>query len=66
MEQKESEYQQRIAKLEGLKKRGVNPYPNDFTVKDSCSTIKERFGSVGSEELEAANEVVTIAGRIMA
>ncbi len=66
MEKRDSEYEQRLSKVASLREGGTNPYPNDFSVEGKCGEIKERFDSVGSKELEAANETVTIAGRIMA
>ena len=66
MEKRDSEYEQRLSKVASLREGGTNPYPNDFSVQDKCGEIKGRFDSVGSEELEIANETVTIAGRIMA
>ena len=66
MEKLDSEYDQRLSKVAALRDGGVNPYPNDFTVENKCGEVKVRFDSVGSEELEAANETVTVAGRIMA
>jgi len=66
VEKKDSEYQQRVAKLDELRAQEINPYPNDFTVKHSSGDIKERFDGMGSEELEGSDEVVAFAGRIMA
>jgi lysyl-tRNA synthetase class 2 len=66
VERKNSEFEQRLARLKRLRERGIDPYPNDFKVHDSCSEVKERFEGLGNEELDASREKVTIAGRIMA
>jgi lysyl-tRNA synthetase class 2 len=60
------EFQQRLARLEALRKRGIDPYPNDFKPGVSCSEIIERFGNLTREELEKTGDVVSFAGRIMA
>ncbi|MEE8185397.1 MAG: lysine--tRNA ligase [Thermodesulfobacteriota bacterium] len=66
MERKDSESEQRLARLKRLRERGIDPYPNDFKVQDGCREVKERFEGLSNEELEASSEKVTIAGRIMA
>ena len=66
MTEKIGEVEQRISKLEGLKQLGVNPYPNDFAVKDTAKEIIDRCGGLDKESLETHNEKVKCAGRIMA
>lgn len=66
MEEKSVEYQQRLTKLENLKKAGVNPYPNDFKPAHVCAEVIKEYGDLTKEELEAKKAVVSIAGRIMA
>ena len=66
MTEKIGEVEQRISKLEGLKQLGVNPYPNDFAVKDTAKEIIDRCGGLDKELLETHNEKVKCAGRIMA
>ena len=66
MEEKAGEFQQRLGKLEGLRQRGVNPYPNDFAVKDTAKEVIGRCGGLDKDGLEARNETVRLAGRIMA
>lgn len=56
----------RLKKLEALKQQGINPYPNDFRVKDAIQALIERFGSLSREELDANLDAVTVAGRIVA
>ncbi len=66
MEDKSSEYQQRLARLDSLREAGINPYPNDFKPSSNCSSVIEGFKDSSKEELEAKNETVSIAGRVMA
>ncbi|HBN25979.1 MAG TPA: lysine--tRNA ligase [Desulfobacteraceae bacterium] len=57
--------EQRQQKIEDLKARGLNLYPNDFKVSHSIADIKQRI----KETSEAVNEhdpVFTAAGRMMA
>jgi lysyl-tRNA synthetase class 2 len=65
-EKRSQEFTQRLATLEGLRQRGVDPYPNDFKPDTTAGAVTERFGGLKSEELEADPGRVTIAGRIMA
>jgi lysyl-tRNA synthetase, class II len=58
--------QQRIRKLEALKSQGVDPYPNHFKVTHTSQEIRDRFGSMGDEELHSVVETFSIAGRIIA
>ncbi len=66
MTEKIGETEQRRNKLDELKRMGINPYPNDFVVKDTTKEIVDRCGSLDKETLEARNETVRLAGRIMA
>ncbi len=38
--------QQRIRKLEALRKEGINPFPNHYKVKDTSKDILETYGSM--------------------
>jgi lysyl-tRNA synthetase class 2 len=58
--------QQRIQKLEALKKEGIDPYPNHFRVTHTSQEIHEAFGSLSDEELKSIEGTFRIAGRIMA
>src|SRR4030043_298360 len=58
--------QQRIKKLETLRKDGVNPYPNDFRVTHTSGDLHETFGPLSDEELKSVGETFCLAGRIMA
>jgi lysyl-tRNA synthetase class 2 len=55
----------RRRKLEDLRGRGVNPFPNDFQPGDTAAGVLQRFGGLGREELEAQRGVVSLAGRIV-
>lgn len=58
--------QQRIRKLETLKKEGINPYPNDFKVTHTSGDILKIYGSRSEEELKNISDPIRLAGRIVA
>ena len=58
--------QQRVRKLEALRREGADPFPNNFRVTHTSEDIKERFGSVSDEELKSVGETFCLAGRIIA
>lgn len=58
--------QQRIKKLETLRKDGIDPYPNDFRVTHTSRDLHETFGSLSDEELKLVEKNFSLAGRIMA
>ena len=66
MEEKLSEVQQRRHKLEELRRMGVNPFPNDFVVRDTAKGVIDRCNGFDKEGLEARNETARLAGRIIA
>lgn len=66
MEKKGGEFKERLRRLEGFKGRGINPFPNDFKPRDTTQDVIERFGGLTREALDACNERVILAGRIMA
>ncbi|GMR05044.1 MAG: lysine--tRNA ligase [Thermodesulfobacteriota bacterium] len=66
VEEKSAEYRQRIERLKSLREAGINPYPNDFKPGSTCELIKEKYGSLGSDELGEKAGIVSLAGRIMA
>ena len=57
--------QQRLKKLNELKKEGINPYPNNFRVDTTTKQIRDAFGEMSKEELEQAEDRYTLAGRLM-
>lgn len=50
----------RLAKLQLLKEKGIDPYPADSHSTHTLSTLKENFS-----ELESAKTAVTVGGRVM-
>jgi lysyl-tRNA synthetase class 2 len=59
-------FQQRIRKLEELKKEGINPYPNHFKATHTSKDIHEVSDSLSDEELKSIQETFCLAGRILA
>ncbi|RJO67080.1 MAG: lysine--tRNA ligase [Myxococcales bacterium] len=59
-------FQARLAKLEQLRQKGVNPYANDFNVTHTTDDVKRHHGQKTREELEGCKDAYVIAGRIMA
>jgi len=57
--------QQRIKKLDELRKEGINPYPNNFRVDTTTKQIREAFGKMTKEEIERVEDRYVLAGRIM-
>jgi len=58
--------QQRIKKLESLRREGIDPYPNDFRVSHTSRDLHEAFDPLPDEELKSVGETIRLAGRIMA
>lgn len=58
--------QQRIRKLEELRKEEINPFPNQYKVKDTSKDILETCGSLSDEELHEVDRIFAVAGRIVA
>jgi lysyl-tRNA synthetase class 2 len=58
--------QQRIRKLEALKKEGIDPFPNNFRVTHTSVDIQETFSSKSDEELNSVEKRFRLAGRIIA
>ena len=55
--------EERVKKLNELKKAGINPYPNKFDVKNNSQELQERYSKIKSEEYTKDN--VKIAGRLI-
>lgn len=53
-------------KMERLREWGYDPFGKKFEQTHHASEVIARFGDKSKEELEAANETVTLAGRLMA
>jgi len=58
--------QQRLKKLEALRKEGIDPYPNDFRVTHTSKDLHEAFDPLSDEELKSTGEIFCLAGRIVA
>lgn len=58
--------QQRMRKLEELRKEGVDPFPNNFRVTHTSEIIHQAFDSLSDEALGASAETCSVAGRIVA
>ncbi len=55
----------RRRKLNDLRARGINPFPNDFKPEHTTAEVRARFDSLDPESLSAATETVCLAGRIL-
>ena len=66
MSQESQVLRQRKEKARQLREAGVELYPRDFRVDHTSEDIHKKYGSMGTEELEGLDEVVTVAGRMMA
>jgi lysyl-tRNA synthetase class 2 len=56
---------QRLAKLERLRARGLDPFGGRYPVTHWAGRLRERLQSAGEDELKAAGSV-SLAGRLMA
>ncbi len=56
-------YNERLKKLESLKKEKINPFPSKFEITDYSERLKSKFSKLPNEE--HTNEKVSLAGRIM-
>jgi lysyl-tRNA synthetase, class II len=59
------EFAARRRKLEELRSRGVNPFPNDFLPTDTAAGVQQRFGTLSREQLETGTDSVSLAGRVV-
>src|SRR3989344_2978377 len=55
--------QERIKKLEELRKNGINPYPYKFKVKHNSFELQEKYKKLRPEE--KTKDKVVLAGRLM-
>ena len=55
--------QERINKLNVLREKGINPYPQVFNKKNNSKEISEKYKKLGKEA--QTKDKVSIAGRIM-
>lgn len=66
MEEINEQIEQRLKKLEELKKAGVNPYGGPFDVTHKASDILDQYAETSKEDLEAHPVACILAGRILA
>src|SRR5262245_12289059 len=55
---------ERRGKLSALREQG-NPFPNDFRRTVMADHLQREFGARSKEELEQANQVFAVAGRLV-
>ena len=61
----EEEYQNRIKRMEELRSKGIDPYPNGLQVTHTTAEIHAKYDEKTKEELEPLTDRFTIAGRIL-
>ncbi|MDO8509402.1 MAG: lysine--tRNA ligase [Nanoarchaeota archaeon] len=54
---------ERLRKINELKKAGINPYPNKYEVKNEAKELQEKYSSLKAEKY--TKDKVKIAGRLM-
>lgn len=57
--------QQRLAKLEELKKEEIRLFPNDYRVDATAADVRAQCGSLTAEELGQRTACYSVAGRVM-
>ena len=60
MEEKDALFEQRLKKLSELREQGINPYPNDFRVKNTTGEIREKFKDSTPEDLKKVEDVFSL------
>lgn len=55
--------QERIKKLNSLRKAGINPYPNKYEIKNYSNELHEKYKSLKAEQ--KTKDKVKLAGRLM-
>src|SRR3989344_2291529 len=63
MEAENKLIEQRLEKLNEIKKRKINPYPYTFDKKNNSKEILEKYSKLKKEE--KTNDNVSVAGRII-
>jgi lysyl-tRNA synthetase, class II len=61
----DSEYEQRLARLEELKKQGISPYPNGLQVTHTSRDLLGAYDALSKEDVEKIGKTFSIAGRVM-
>ncbi len=65
MDEKKDFLQARIQKVNELKESGINPYANNFKALNTTQQVVEKFKDKQKEEIEACEEIFSIAGRVI-
>ena len=60
-----SQQAERFGHLERLREIGVDPYPPRFEVTHGVRELREAYGALPAEELEATRPLVATAGRVV-
>ncbi len=55
----------RRQKLERLRARGIDPYPNDFRPTHTSARVLEWYGPMDAEALAQCRDTIALAGRIL-
>ncbi len=66
MDETKELFQQRVHKLEALKREGIDPFPNHFKVTHTPKDLHDAYDSLSDEELKSLDKTFSLAGRIMA
>ncbi|MCY4076942.1 MAG: lysine--tRNA ligase [Acidobacteria bacterium] len=60
-----SQQAERFGHLERLRESGVDPYPPRFEVTHGVRELREEYGALPADELEATRPLVATAGRVV-
>ncbi len=63
MQEKNLLVEERLKKLEELKKRGINPYPYRYSVADQAKEVQSKYTHLKNEE--KTEDIASVAGRIL-
>lgn len=63
MGREEQIIEERIKRLNELKKNGINPYPNKYIIKQLAAQLQNKYSALKPEE--HTKDTVSIAGRLM-
>jgi len=66
MDDLNDQIRQRMAKVDALRARGVDPFGTRFEVADSAETLHRRHGASSREALEEARPSTAVGGRVVA
>ncbi len=65
MEDKKNFLIHRREKIDEMRGAGINPYANTFKSRHTSQDIRDRFNGKTKEEIEACEDVFSIAGRVV-